>query len=133
VSDFAPGAKRIAPNASLAADMDRSMKETDFAGLRALPLFAKLSPAAMAMLSRSASLDEVPARALLMRVGEIPATLCVLLGGLVQLLTPDDGDETTIMVSQPVTCFITAAVMRDEKLLMSARTVRPSRILRIEA
>lgn len=109
------------------------MKETDFADLRALPLFAKLSPAAIETLLRSASLDEVPARALLMRVGEIPDTLCVLLDGLVQLLTPDDGDEATIMVLQPVTCFITAAVMRNEMLLMSARTVRPSRILRIEA
>lgn len=110
------------------------MQDADIAAFRRLPLFASLSPAVIDRLLRTASLEDVPARTFLLRVGEIPETLCVLVDGLVQLLTPTEGDdEATILLLQPVTCFITAAVMRREKLLMSARTVRPSRVLRIEA
>lgn len=99
--------------------------------IRKVPFFAGLNPATLQLIANDASLQSVPGKTLLFEAGGMPEFLYVLLDGLVQLLDRVGGEDVTILLLEPVTCFVTAAVLRDERLLTAARTVKPSRIVRI--
>lgn len=109
--------------------MDRSEFET----VRSLPLFAELSPAGVEAVVAQASIVPFPAKSIVLYEGPNPDWLYVLLEGLVQLYTRSDKEEATVLLLRPVTCFITAAVLRDEPLLTSARTIQAARILQLPA
>ena len=81
----------------------------------------------------AALLQEFPARTTLIREGELPDFLHLVVEGAVELFAEWDGRETTIDIMRPVTTFILAAVIRDEVYLKSARTLAPSRISMIPA
>jgi CRP/FNR family transcriptional activator FtrB len=82
---------------------------------------------------RAAALEHVPARTVLLREGDIAESLLVLHSGLVEIFTSSDGVDTTVLLVQPGSCLLAGPVLRQEPLIASARTVRPSRVFRLAA
>lgn len=107
------------------------MSDADLEEIRGIAFFSGLSQVSLGLLRQTATLENVPGKTLLFDAGGLSESLFVLTDGLVQLLDSVSGDEATILLLQPVTSFVTAAVLRNEKLLTAARTVKPSRIVRI--
>ncbi len=108
-----------------------SLRRSDVPSIRALPLFQQMSEQALADLMAQSMLQRFPARADLIREGELPDFLYIVVEGAVDLYATRDGEETTIDIVYPPSSFILAAVMRDEPWLKSARTLTPSQILMI--
>lgn len=107
------------------------VRANDVQPIRALPLFQQMSEAAFAELMAHSMLQRFPARADLIREGDLPDFLCIVVDGAVDLYAGKDERETTIDIVYPSSSFILAAVMRDEPYLKSARTLAPSQILMI--
>jgi len=109
------------------------MRQSDIKVVRGLPLFRDMADAHFQSLTQAALLQKFPDHVTLIREGELPDFLHILIEGEVELFAEWDGHGTTIDLLHPVTTFILAAVIRDEVQLKSARTVMPSRILMIPA
>ena len=109
------------------------MRRSDTEIVRELPLFREMSDAHFAALVSAALLQKFPERTTLIREGELPDFLHIIVDGSVELFAGWNGRETTIDIVRPVTTFILAAVIRDEVYLKSARTLTPTRILMIPA
>ena len=109
------------------------MRRSDIDLVRELPLFRDATEHHFNALMSAALLQKFPARTTLIREGELPDFLHLVVEGAVELFAEWDGRETTIDIMRPVTTFILAAVIRDEVYLKSARTLAPSRILMIPA
>jgi len=109
------------------------MRDDDRKVIRALPLFRDMSEANFDVLMRAAFLQRFPQHVTLLREGELPDFLHVVVEGLVELFGTHDHHETTIDIIRPVTTFILAAVIRDAIYLKSARTLAPAQILMIPA
>jgi CRP/FNR family transcriptional activator FtrB len=109
------------------------MRRSDIDLVRELPLFWDTTEHHFNALMSAALLQKFPARTRLIREGELPDFLHLVVEGAVELFAEWDGRETTIDIMRPVTTFILAAVIRDEVYLKSARTLAPSRILMIPA
>ncbi len=109
------------------------MRESDWKTVRALPLFRDMSEAHFDELMRAAFLQRFPQHVTLIREGEQPDFLHVVLDGAAELFGTHDAHETTLDIIYPVTSFILAAVIRDEVYLKSARTLTPAQILMIPA
>jgi CRP/FNR family transcriptional regulator, transcriptional activator FtrB len=109
------------------------MRRSDIDLVRELPLFRDTTEHHFNALMSAALLQKFPARTTLIREGELPDFLHLVVEGAVELFAEWDGRETTIDIMRPVTTFILAAVIRDEVYLKSARTLAPSRILMIPA
>lgn len=107
------------------------VRPTDVQSIRALPLFQQMSEQAFAELMSQSMLQRFPARAELIREGELPDFLYIVVDGAVDLYATRDAEETTIDIVYPSSSFILAAVMRDEPYLKSARTLVPSQIMMI--
>jgi CRP/FNR family transcriptional regulator, transcriptional activator FtrB len=105
------------------------MRHSDFDLVRKLPLFGDMTAAHFDTLVGAALLQRFPAQVTLIREGEVPDFLHILIEGEVELFATWDERETTIEILHPVTTFILAAVIRDEVHLKSARTLTPARIL----
>jgi len=108
-----------------------SVRPTDVQSIRVLPLFQQMSETAFAELMAHSMLQRFPARADLIREGDLPDFLCIVIEGAVDLYAGRGEQETTIDIVYPSSSFILAAVMRDEPYLKSARTLVPSQILMI--
>jgi len=109
------------------------MRDDDRKVIRALPLFRDMSEANFDVLMRAVFLQRFPQHVTLLREGELPDFLHVVVEGLVELFGTHDHHETTIDIIRPVTTFILAAVIRDAIYLKSARTLAPAQILMIPA
>jgi CRP/FNR family transcriptional activator FtrB len=109
------------------------VRNSDRELVRALPLFREASEKHFEELMGAAFLQRFPPRVLLIREGELPDFLHVLVEGAVEQFAAHRARETTIEVLVPTTTFILAAVIRDEVYLKSARTLMQSRILMIPA
>jgi CRP/FNR family transcriptional regulator, transcriptional activator FtrB len=109
------------------------MRDSDQQIVRSLQLFADMREANFRALMNAALLQSFPPRVLLIREGELPDFLHVLVDGSVELLASHRERETTIEILVPTTTFILAAVIRDEVHLKSARTLTESRVLMIPA
>ncbi len=109
------------------------MRETEQTRIRALPLFQDMGEAHFEELMAAALLQRFPAGVSLIREGELPDFLHVIVEGAVELFAASDGRETTIEIIRPVATFILAAVIRDEVYLKSARTLTEAQILMIPA
>lgn len=107
------------------------VRPSDVQSIRVLPLFQQMSEQAFAELMAQSMLQRFPARAELIREGDLPDFLYVVVEGAVDLYATRDAEETTIDIVYPSSSFILAAVMRDEPYLKSARTLVPSQILMI--
>lgn len=109
------------------------MRGSDLTAVRALPLFKGMREARFNALMEAALLQAFPPHVLLVREGELPDFLHVLVQGAVELSAAHGDRETTIDIIAPTSTFILAAVIRDEVYLKSARTLEQSRVLMIPA
>jgi len=105
------------------------MRDTDLDRVKALPLFAGVSPDVFRRLTGGAFLQRFPAGTTLLLEGDRVDFLYVLLDGTVELQGAWRDRETTLAVLRPVSTFILAAVVLDADGLMSARTLERSEIL----
>ena len=110
-----------------------SMRSSDVDLVHELPLFREMAPEHFDALVAAALLQKFPPHVTLIREGELPDFLHVIVDGSVELFAEAGGRETTIEIIRPVATFILAAVIRDEVYLKSARTLTPAQILMIPA
>jgi len=101
--------------------------------LKSLPLFSEMTAESLDSLLGAALLQQFPTGVILIREGESADFLHVLVDGLVEIFTEQDGVEWGISLINPVSTFILAAVVSDQPYLNSARTLSDSRILLIPA
>jgi CRP/FNR family transcriptional regulator, transcriptional activator FtrB len=101
--------------------------------VKALPLFAEVAPQHLESLLDAALLQQFPSGVDLIHEGDSADFLHVLVDGLVEIFTEQDGTEWGISLVEPVSTFILAAVVSDQPYLNSARTIQESRILLIPA
>lgn len=99
--------------------------------IRSLPLFGEMSEQSFAGMMELSMLQRFPARADIIREGDMPDFLYIVIEGAIDLFATRDGEESTIDILYPVSSFILAAVIRDEPYLKSARTLVPSQILMV--
>jgi CRP/FNR family transcriptional activator FtrB len=110
-----------------------AMRDNDRKLIRALPLFRDMSEENFDELLRAAFLQRFPPHVMLLREGDLPDFLHIVVEGSVELFGAHDHHETTIDIIRPVTTFILAAVVRDAVYLKSARSLSPAQILMIPA
>jgi CRP/FNR family transcriptional activator FtrB len=101
--------------------------------LKALPLFSEMKEESLASLLDAALLQQFPTGVILIHEGGHADFLHVLVDGLVEIFTEQDGAEWGISLINPVSTFILAAVVSDQPYLNSARTLADSRVLLIPA
>jgi CRP/FNR family transcriptional regulator, transcriptional activator FtrB len=101
--------------------------------LKALPLFSEMKEENLASLLDAALLQQFPTGVILIREGDHADFLHVLVEGLVEIFTEQNGVEWGISLIHPVSTFILAAVVSDQPYLNSARTLTDSRVLLIPA
>ncbi len=101
--------------------------------LKALPLFSEMKQESLASLLDAALLQQFPTGVVLLREGDHADFLHVLIEGLVEIYTEQNGGEWGIQLVNPVSTFILAAVVSDQPYLNSARTLADSRLLLIPA
>ena len=109
------------------------MRASELQQVRSLPLFAQMTEQSLDNLLEGALLQQFPVGVNLIHEGDPPDFLHVLVDGLVEIFTEQDGVEWGISLVSPVTTFILAAVVGDQPYLNSARTLKESRILLIPA
>ncbi|MDR3474939.1 MAG: cyclic nucleotide-binding domain-containing protein [Devosia sp.] len=109
------------------------MRSADLPEVRELDLFRSVSDSNFEDLLQAAYLQSFPAQVELIREGERADFLFVVMEGRVELYGSTNGRESTLMIVEPVSTFILAAVVRDAVYLMSARTCTKSRLLMIPA
>ena len=109
------------------------MRQTDTKHVRRLPLFADMAPAHFEQLMQGAFLQSFPPRLELVREGELPDFLHIVVDGAVELYATFEARESALALLGPNATFVVAAVVRDEVYLTSARTLVPARILMIPA
>ena len=107
------------------------MRASDQQVVRALRLFAKMRAANFRALMNAALLQNFPPHVVLIREGELPDFLHVLVDGAVELFSSHGDRDTTIQIIEPPATFILAPVIREEIPLKSARTLVKSRVLTI--
>jgi CRP/FNR family transcriptional activator FtrB len=101
--------------------------------LRRVPSLASLDSASLRRLARGGGIIELPADAVVIEQGGHPEYLHVLLSGQVGLTARAKGRAAVIEVLRPVDQFVLAAVLSDAPYLLGARTLAPSRLLRLPA
>ena len=109
------------------------MRDTDLKQIRKLPLFAEIEPGHFDELVAGAFLQAFPPRLELIREGELPDFLHIVVDGTVEVYGRHDERETALAILGPFRTFILAAVVRDEVYLTAARTLAATRILMIPA
>ena len=107
------------------------LRPHELAQLKALPLFSEMTEESLASLLDAALLQLFPTGVILIREGDHADFLHVLVEGLVEIYTEQNGVEWGISLNSPVSTFILAAVVSDQPYLNSARTLADSRVLLI--
>ena len=109
------------------------MRPHELQQLQELPLFSEMSPTRLEGLLDAALLQQFPAGIDLIHEGAQADFLHVLIDGLAEIYTEQDGAEWGISLVSPVSTFILAAIVSDQPYLNSARTLIESRVLLIPA
>ncbi len=109
------------------------MRKEDQDEVRQLPLLAGVMAAHLHTLLKSAFLQRFPAHVELLREGERPDFLHVVVDGQVEVFAAYRDRETTVTVLGAGQSFIVAAVVLDRVYLKSARTLASSRLLMLPA
>lgn len=109
------------------------MRTTDLEQVRALPLFADVTPENFARLTDAALLQRFPAGVTFIHEGERPDFLHILIDGLVEIYTEQSSGEVGISLVRPVATLILAAIVVDQPYLNSTRTLGDSRVLLLPA
>lgn len=105
----------------------------NLSALRASPLFNGLDESAAKLLLDPARTQRFSKRAKLLREGEKPKFLLIVLDGLVGIYATHNGGETTIEVKSAGSALLLAAVMLNEVSHTSARALASSQIVVIPA
>ena len=98
-----------------------------------LPLFFGIAEESLADLLGAALLQQFPAGVVLVSEGHHADFLHILIDGLAEVFTEQDGEEWGISLVTPVTTLILAAVVSDQPYLNSVRTLSDSSVLLIPA
>jgi CRP/FNR family transcriptional regulator, transcriptional activator FtrB len=101
--------------------------------MKQLPLFRGVAPALVETMLRCSYLQRFPAHVELVREGEPPDFLHVIVDGHVEVYSAYRDRETTVAVLGAGQSFIVAAVILDRIYLKSARALTPARVLLIPA
>jgi len=109
------------------------MRPTETNLVRELPLCREMTDAHFDSLMSAALLQKFPQHTNLIREGELPDFLHIIIDGSVELFAGWDDREVTLDILRPVSTFILAAVIRDEVYLKSARTLTAAQILMLPA
>ena len=109
------------------------MRQADLDHIRKLPLFAEIASAHFDDLVVGAFLQRFPTRTELIREGDLPDFLHIVIEGQVEVFGALDDRETGLAILGASAAFVVAAVVRDEVYLTSARTLSDARILMIPA
>lgn len=109
------------------------MRAHELAQLKGLPLFSEMRAESLESLLDAALLQQFPSGVVLIHESESADFLHVLVDGLVEIFTEQNGGEWGISLVNPVSTFILAAVVSDQPYLNSARTLTDSRVLLIPA
>lgn len=109
------------------------MQEAELRVARGLPLFSALAEQDFAQVMQGGFLQMFPQHLELIREGDTPDFLHVLIEGQVELFARYRDRENTISVIGPQSSFIVAAVFLDRPYLKSARLLSASRILLVPA
>jgi CRP/FNR family transcriptional activator FtrB len=109
------------------------LRPHELAQLKALPLFSEMTEESLASLLDAALLQQFPTGVILIREGDHADFLHVLVEGLIEIYTEQNGVEWGISLVNPVSTFILAAVVGDQPYLNSVRTLADSRVLLIPA
>lgn len=107
------------------------MRSSDAEPLMALPLFRDMNPVHFATLTQAAFLQRFPPHVVLVREGETPDFLHVVVDGLVELFATHGKHEVGLAILRPLSTFNLAAAMKDAVYLNSVRTLETSQILMI--
>ncbi len=107
------------------------MRPEEFELVGTLPLIATVETGNLNELLRGAFLQRFPAHVELIREGEQPDFLHIVVDGQVELFSRYRDRETTVAVLGPGSSFILAAVVLDRPYLKSARVLSSARILMI--
>lgn len=107
------------------------MRKFELPAIRRLPLFQTMTETNFLALTRAAYDQTFPPQIRLIDEGAPADFLHVILEGSVELYAGWEDRETTIAVAQPLSTFILAACIRDAPYLMSARTLKKTRIILI--
>ena len=99
--------------------------------IRANPLFASTDDASFQALVRGAYVQNFPPLTELITEGESADFLHIVSSGCVELFSEWQGRETGMTFLCENATFILAATIKDRPYLMSARTIRKSRIIMI--
>jgi len=109
------------------------MQANEIEQLQELPIFSGMSPENMERLLDAALLQKFPAGVVLIHESTQADFLHVLIDGLAEIYTEQDGGEWGISLVNPVSMFIPAAIINNQPYLSSARTLLESRVLMIPA
>ncbi len=107
------------------------MRAHELLQLKSLPLFSEMAAQSLETLLDAALLQQFPAGVVLIHEGQPADFLHVLVDGLVEIFTEQNGVEWGISLINPISTFILAAIVTDQPYLNSARTLANSRILLI--
>ena len=109
------------------------MRAHELIQLKSLPLFSEMTAQNLEDLLDAALLQQFPAGVTLLHEGDHADFLHVLIEGLVEIFTEQNGGEWGISLINPVSTFILAAIVSDQPYLNSARTLAEFRVLLISA
>lgn len=109
------------------------MRAHELLQVKSLPLFSEMAPEHLENLLDAALLQQFPSHVDLIHEGDSADFLHVLVEGLIEIFSEQDGAEWGIALVEPVSTFILAAVVSDQPYLNSARTIQASRVLLIPA
>ncbi|MCA0401583.1 MAG: cyclic nucleotide-binding domain-containing protein [Proteobacteria bacterium] len=109
------------------------MRQEEIEQVRHLPLFASMEDHNRHELLKGAFLQRFPTHVELIREGEPPDFLHVVVEGQIEVFSRYRDRETTVAVLGPGASFILAAVVLDKPYLKSARVLSAGRILMIPA
>jgi len=105
------------------------MRNSDITEIKQLPLFDRMSDTYFDRLTRGAYVQTFPPQIELIQEGDPSDFLHILSEGSVELFALWNGRESTMGILRPVSTFILAATVCDAPYLMSARTLKKTRIV----
>jgi CRP/FNR family transcriptional activator FtrB len=109
------------------------MRETEQEQMRRLGFFDGVDPQRVAAMLKGSFLQRFPAGVELVREGDPPDFLHIIVEGSVEVFSAYRDRETTVAVLGPGKSFILAAVVLDRIYLKSARSLTPARVLLVPA
>src|SRR4051812_40739667 len=114
---------RFLTNITLVEQGRRPMPRTDWEAIRATPLFSQMSEANFSALRDAAVVHRLPKHGSLLKEGERPRFLHLLVEGSVESCGCHNGQAATVEVKEAIAALGLPTVLRHTLALESARAV----------